>query len=97
MDLKCRRQKSRYATVLWCHRLWATRTASNSHLVVYSRPNLQEIWNSTHVEGAKKLAGTISDMKGFYVKAAQIVAMRGTWMSTGCRFPNITVNKCITF
>jgi predicted unusual protein kinase regulating ubiquinone biosynthesis (AarF/ABC1/UbiB family) len=31
------------------------------------------------MDGAKKLADTISEMKGFYVKAAQIIASRGTF------------------
>ena len=37
----------------------------------------QETWNAHHEVGAEKLAATISDMKGFFPKAAQIIATRG--------------------
>ena len=37
----------------------------------------QAAWHAQHEDGAEKLSATISDMKGFYVKAAQIIATRG--------------------
>mmetsp|Transcript_19168 Transcript_19168/g.34770 ORF Transcript_19168/g.34770 Transcript_19168/m.34770 type:complete len:158 (-) Transcript_19168:470-943(-) len=40
----------------------------------------ERVWNYTHEKGAQQLADIISDLKGFYVKAAQIVATRGTCM-----------------
>lgn len=36
----------------------------------------QLIWDEQHEEGSKKLAETISSLKGFYVKTAQIIASR---------------------
>ncbi|KAL7496043.1 hypothetical protein ACHAWT_004341 [Skeletonema menzelii] len=36
----------------------------------------QSIWNEQHSMGAKKLADTITSLKGFYVKTAQIIASR---------------------
>ena len=35
------------------------------------------IWNEQNQKGATKLAATITSLKGFYVKAAQIIASRG--------------------
>jgi hypothetical protein len=44
------------------------------------RPLTQEeeeiIWNAQHESGARKLADTISSLKGFYVKTAQIISSR---------------------
>ncbi|KAL3801056.1 hypothetical protein HJC23_002349 [Cyclotella cryptica] len=34
------------------------------------------IWNEQHEKGAKKLADTITSLKGFYVKTAQIISSR---------------------
>lgn len=34
------------------------------------------VWNEQHTEGARKLADTITSLKGFYVKTAQIIASR---------------------
>ncbi len=36
----------------------------------------QEIWDEQHSKGATKLADTITSLKGFYVKTAQIIASR---------------------
>mmetsp|Transcript_3909 Transcript_3909/g.8730 ORF Transcript_3909/g.8730 Transcript_3909/m.8730 type:complete len:611 (+) Transcript_3909:129-1961(+) len=36
----------------------------------------QLIWNEQHRQGASKLADTITSLKGFYVKTAQIIASR---------------------
>ena len=36
----------------------------------------QIIWDEQHDDGSKKLADTISSLKGFYVKTAQIIASR---------------------
>jgi aarF domain-containing kinase len=36
----------------------------------------QSIWNEQHSKGAKTLADTITSLKGFYVKTAQIIASR---------------------
>lgn len=36
----------------------------------------QIIWNEQHSKGARKLADTITSLKGFYVKTAQIIASR---------------------
>lgn len=36
----------------------------------------QLVWNEQHSEGARKLANTITSLKGFYVKTAQIIASR---------------------
>lgn len=38
--------------------------------------DMEEKWNEQHEAGAEKLAGTISSLKGFYVKTAQIIASR---------------------
>jgi len=37
---------------------------------------VEELWSSQHADGATKLKQTISDLKGFYVKTAQIIASR---------------------
>ena len=34
------------------------------------------VWNEQHARGARKLADTITSLKGFYVKTAQIIASR---------------------
>ena len=34
------------------------------------------VWNEQHAQGARKLADTITSLKGFYVKTAQIIASR---------------------
>jgi len=34
------------------------------------------VWNQQHAKGAQKLAATITSLKGFYVKTAQIIASR---------------------
>lgn len=40
-------------------------------------PEEEELrWNKQHRKGADKLAGTISSLKGFYIKTAQIIASR---------------------
>ena len=36
----------------------------------------QQIWDEQHQQGATKLADTITSLKGFYVKTAQIIASR---------------------
>lgn len=36
----------------------------------------QLVWNELHSRGARKLADTITSLKGFYVKTAQIIASR---------------------
>lgn len=36
----------------------------------------ERLWNEQHREGATKLAETITDLKGFYVKTAQIISSR---------------------
>ena len=36
----------------------------------------QLVWNEQHSKGARKLADTITSLKGFYVKTAQIIASR---------------------
>ena len=38
--------------------------------------SLQKMWNAQHEDGAQKLAETITDLKGFYVKTAQIISAR---------------------
>ena len=45
----------------------------------------KKLWNVTHEEGAKILAETISELSGFYVKAAQIVAARGKRLQSSVR------------
>ena len=37
---------------------------------------LQKLWDAQHEDGAQKLAETITDLKGFYVKTAQIISAR---------------------
>jgi aarF domain-containing kinase len=34
------------------------------------------MWNERHVEGAQKMYETIANLKGFYVKTAQIISSR---------------------
>jgi aarF domain-containing kinase len=34
------------------------------------------LWDELHVDGAKKLSDVVSDLKGFYVKTAQIISSR---------------------
>lgn len=41
-----------------------------------SENEVQEIWDEKHEQGAVKLADTITSLKGFYVKTAQIIASR---------------------
>jgi aarF domain-containing kinase len=36
----------------------------------------QSLWDELHVDGAKKLCDVVSDLKGFYVKTAQIISSR---------------------
>ena len=36
----------------------------------------EELWKALHTNGAEKLAETITDLKGFYVKTAQIISTR---------------------
>ncbi|KAL3816876.1 hypothetical protein ACHAXA_006952 [Cyclostephanos tholiformis] len=36
----------------------------------------ERVWNDMHAGGARKLADTITSLKGFYVKTAQIIASR---------------------
>jgi hypothetical protein len=50
------------------------------HGMALSDHQEEKLWTSKHKEGAQKLADTISEMKGFYVKAAQIIASRGTYI-----------------
>ncbi len=37
---------------------------------------MQKVWDEQHAQGATKLADTITSLKGFYVKTAQIIASR---------------------
>jgi aarF domain-containing kinase len=37
---------------------------------------LQKLWDAQHEDGARRLAETITDLKGFYVKTAQIISTR---------------------
>ena len=37
---------------------------------------MEELWHIQHEDGAARIKHTISNLKGFYVKAAQIVAAR---------------------
>lgn len=41
-----------------------------------SESYIEELWHIQHQDGAKKMKHTINELKGFYVKAAQIVAAR---------------------
>lgn len=41
-----------------------------------SEDEVQALWDELHAEGANKLANTITSLKGFYVKTAQIIASR---------------------
>jgi aarF domain-containing kinase len=41
-----------------------------------SENQMQDVWNEQHAQGATKLADTITSLKGFYVKTAQIIASR---------------------
>jgi hypothetical protein len=41
-----------------------------------SPEEVQEMWNAQHKDGAAKLADTITHLKGFYVKTAQIISSR---------------------
>jgi aarF domain-containing kinase len=38
--------------------------------------DIEELWSRQHEVGAKKLAETITNLKGFYVKTAQIISSR---------------------
>lgn len=37
---------------------------------------IENLWDAQHQDGAKKLAETITELKGFYVKTAQIISSR---------------------
>lgn len=37
---------------------------------------IEALWDAQHQDGAKKLAETITELKGFYVKTAQIISSR---------------------
>ena len=41
-----------------------------------SEQEIQALWDELHTEGANRLANTITSLKGFYVKTAQIIASR---------------------
>jgi aarF domain-containing kinase len=41
-----------------------------------SEEQVEAMWDELHEDGATKLAGTITDLKGFYAKTAQIIASR---------------------
>mmetsp|Transcript_29777 Transcript_29777/g.34250 ORF Transcript_29777/g.34250 Transcript_29777/m.34250 type:complete len:603 (+) Transcript_29777:57-1865(+) len=41
-----------------------------------SEDECEIIWNEQHLLGAEKIAGTITELKGFYAKTAQIIASR---------------------
>lgn len=45
-------------------------------LMLSSSPCQQSLWNEKHEDGAQKLYETIADLKGFYVKTAQIISSR---------------------
>jgi aarF domain-containing kinase len=50
-----------------------------------TQEEIESLWDAQHQDGAKKLAETITQLKGFYVKTAQIISSRqGT--SLCCRF-----------
>ena len=39
-------------------------------------PDVEALWDAQHEEGTAKLAATVSNLKGFYVKTAQIISSR---------------------
>lgn len=41
-----------------------------------SDEDVEKLWNEMHIDGAKKLCDVVSDLKGFYVKTAQIISSR---------------------
>jgi aarF domain-containing kinase len=41
-----------------------------------SEEQVESMWDALHEDGAAKLADTITDLKGFYVKTAQIISSR---------------------
>ena len=41
-----------------------------------SAEDLESMWDAQHADGASKLAATVTDLKGFYVKTAQIISSR---------------------
>lgn len=41
-----------------------------------STDDLESLWDAQHKDGAAKLAATVTDLKGFYVKTAQIISSR---------------------
>lgn len=41
-----------------------------------STADIERLWDAQHQEGASKLAATVTNLKGFYVKTAQIISSR---------------------
>lgn len=41
-----------------------------------SAKDLEDMWAAQHTDGASKLAQTVTDLKGFYIKTAQIISSR---------------------
>lgn len=41
-----------------------------------SDDQIEKLWNDQHEDGAQKIAETITELKGFYVKTAQIISQR---------------------
>lgn len=41
-----------------------------------SEEDVESLWDNMHVDGAKKLSDVVTDLKGFYVKTAQIISSR---------------------
>lgn len=42
----------------------------------FSEEEIERLWNSQHEDGAKKLCDVVTELKGFYVKTAQIISTR---------------------
>lgn len=42
----------------------------------FSEEEIEELWDNQHQDGAEKLGKVITELKGFYVKTAQIIATR---------------------
>jgi len=42
----------------------------------FSEEEIERLWNNQHEDGAKKLCEVVTELKGFYVKTAQIIASR---------------------
>lgn len=49
---------------------------NNNNNASMSEDQVQALWDELHSDGASKLAATITELKGFYVKTAQIISTR---------------------